>query len=45
MNAEKIGFVGLGRMGLKMALRLINFYPVYGTDTAVSLKQSVKRKA
>ena len=25
MNAEKIGFVGLGRMGLRMALRLINF--------------------
>ena len=44
MNAEKIGFVGLGRMGLKMALRLINFYPVYGTDTAVSIKQSVQEK-
>ena len=44
MNAEKIGFVGLGRMGLKMALRLINFYSVYGTDTAVSLKQSVREK-
>ena len=44
MNAEKIGFVGLGRMGLKMALRLINFYPVYGTDKAVSLKQSVQEK-
>ena len=44
MNAEKIGFVGLGRMGLRMALRLIDSYPVYGTDTAVSLKQSVREK-
>lgn len=44
MNTEKIGFVGLGRMGLRMALRLIDSYPVYGTDTAASLKQSVREK-
>ena len=44
MNAEKIGFVGLGRIGLRMALRLINSYPVYGTDKSISLKQSVQEK-
>ncbi len=44
MNAEKIGFVGLGRMGLKMALRLVASYPVYGTDKSVSLKQSVQEQ-
>jgi len=44
MNAEKIGFVGLGRMGLRMALRLIDSYRVYGTDRAVSLQQSVREK-
>ncbi len=44
MNAEKIGFVGLGRMGLRMALRLIDSYPVFGTDTKIVQKQLVEEK-
>ena len=38
MNTENIGFVGLGRMGSRMAHRLVDSYSVFGTDKALSQK-------
>ena len=37
-----IGFVGLGRMGFRMAARLTSSYSVFGTDKIESLEQSVE---
>ena len=42
MAADSIGFVGLGRMGLRMALRLVDSYSVFGTDKVVSLAKSAE---
>jgi len=38
MATDNIGFVGLGRMGSRMALRLVDSYLVFGTDKALSQK-------
>jgi len=38
MNTENIGFVGLGRMGSRMAHRLVDSYSVFGTDKALLQK-------
>ena len=40
MTKENIGFVGLGRMGMRMALRLVDSFSVFGTDKDPSLKNS-----
>ena len=40
MTKEKIGFVGLGRMGMRMAVRLVDSFSVFGTDKDPSLKNS-----
>ena len=42
MNTENIGFVGLGRMGLRMAFRLTEAYSVFGTDKVLSQKNSAE---
>ena len=39
MTKENIGFVGLGRMGSRMALRLVGYFSVFGTDKAASLRR------
>ena len=39
MTRENIGFVGLGRMGSRMALRLVGYFSVFGTDKAASLRR------
>lgn len=39
MAADSIGFVGLGRMGSRMALRLVDSFSVFGTDKASSLRK------
>ena len=42
MSRENIGFVGLGRMGSRMALRLVDSFSVFGTDKTLSLRQSAE---
>ena len=42
MTSENIGFVGLGRMGSRMALRLVDSFSVFGTDKASSLRRSAE---
>jgi len=42
MATDNIGFVGLGRMGSRMALRLVDSYLVFGTDKALSQKESAE---
>ena len=42
MAADNVGFVGLGRMGSRMALRLVDSYLVFGTDKALSQKDSAE---
>ena len=42
MSRENIGFVGLGRMGSRMAKRLVDSFSVFGTDKALSLRQSAE---
>lgn len=42
MTKENIGFVGLGRMGSRMALRLVGPFSVLGTDKDPSLRRLVE---
>ena len=38
MSSKNVGFIGMGRMGLRMALRLVHEYSVFGTDKLLTMK-------
>jgi 3-hydroxyisobutyrate dehydrogenase-like beta-hydroxyacid dehydrogenase len=42
MQKDNVGFVGLGRMGSRMALRLVDAFSVFGTDKVLALRPSAE---
>ena len=41
---KRIGFIGMGRMGIRMAARLAPLHEVFGTDIDSGLKPEVVRR-